>query len=108
MRKNPRGVFEKVTGTNVWRMRYWETERGKLRRERIGTKAAAIKTYRKRRTQIMERVKLPENFRAKPVEMKELIHEALQYSEKNNRGHKQDRLRLLHIGKEFGSRIAES
>lgn len=107
MGKHVRGIFEKVPGSGIWWIRYTDADH-KLRREKVGTKGAAITLYQKRKTEVLQRVKLPENFRAKPVELKELIKEALQHSETNNRGHKQDRLRLLTIGREFGNRIAES
>jgi site-specific recombinase XerD len=108
MKKRIRGVYERDKGAGVWWIRYWDTAKGRIVREKIGNKAAAIKLYQKRKTEVLQQVKLPENFRAKPVELKELIREAMQHSETNNRGHKQDRLRLLTIGREFGNRIAES
>jgi hypothetical protein len=48
MARNPRGVFEKVKGSGVWWIRYGDTD-GRLRREKAGTKAVAIKLYRKRK-----------------------------------------------------------
>jgi integrase len=108
MEKRIKGVYERDKGSGIWWIRYWDTAKGRIVREKIGNKAAAIKLYQKRKTEVLQRVKLPENFRAKPVELQELIKEAMQHSETNNRGHKQDRLRLLEIEKEFGNRIAES
>lgn len=105
--KKTRGVFEKFPGSGEWWIRYHDAN-GKLRREKVGNKGAAITLYRKRKTEVLQRVKLPENFKAKPVEMRELVNAALEYSKNNNRGHKQDRLRLLHILREFGNRTAES
>src|SRR3954463_4897867 len=107
MRKQPRGIYEKLSGSNVWWIRYADAM-GRIRREKVGSKGAAVTLYSKRKTEVLQRVKLPENFKAKPVEMRELINEALRYSQNNNRGHKQDRLRLLHIGKQFGSRAADA
>ncbi len=40
--KNPRGVFEKVSGSGVWWIQYFDAE-GRRRREKIGAKGAAIK-----------------------------------------------------------------
>jgi hypothetical protein len=48
MANNPRGVFEKVNGSGVWWIRYRDTD-GRLRREKAGTKAVAIKLYIKRK-----------------------------------------------------------
>ena len=96
---------KKLAGSNVWWVRYADAT-GRIRREKVGNKGSAIKLYSKRKTEVMQRIKLPENFKAKPVEMQELINEAMEYSRNNNRGYSQDRLRLLQITKEFGSRTA--
>jgi site-specific recombinase XerD len=105
--KSQRGMYEKEPGSNVWWIRYADAT-GKIRREKVGNRGAAIKLYQKRKTEVLQRIKLPENFKAKPVEMRELVTEAMEYSRNNNRGHSQDRLRLLHISKEFGNRTAVS
>jgi site-specific recombinase XerD len=107
MSKKPRGIYEKLSGSNVWWVRYADAT-GRIRREKVGNKGSAIKLYAKRKTEVMQRVKLPENFKAKPVEMRDLINEAVTYSRNNNRGFKQDRLRLQHILREFGTRNADS
>lgn len=105
--KSQRGIYEKEPGSNTWWIRYADAT-GKIRREKVGNKGAAVKLYQKRKTEVLQRVKLPENFKAKPVEMRALITEAIEYSRNNNRGHSQDRLRLLQIAKEFGSRAANA
>ena len=69
---------------------------------------AAIRLYAKRKTEVLQGIKLPENFRAKPVEMRVLIADAMEHCRNNNRGFAQDWLRLLTILKEFGSRTALS
>jgi hypothetical protein len=56
---------EKSTGSGVWWIRYADST-GKLRREKAGNKGAAITLYQKRKTEVLQRVKLPENFKAKP------------------------------------------
>ncbi len=102
-----RGVYEKVLGSGVWWVRYADST-GRIRREKVGNKGAAIKLYQKRKTQVLQGVKLPENFKAKLVEMSVLIHDALEHCRNNNRGFAQDRLRLLTILREFGNRTAAS
>jgi hypothetical protein len=62
MEKNPRGVFERKKGSGVWWIRYRDTD-GRLRREKSGTKAVAIKLYIKRKQEALEGRKLPENLR---------------------------------------------
>ena len=53
MKKNPKGIFEKVQGSAIWWIRYADAT-GRIRREKIGTKSAAIKLYRKRKTEVLE------------------------------------------------------
>lgn len=102
-----RGIYERVPGSGVWWIRYADST-GKLRREKAGNKGSAITLYQKRKTEVLQRVKLPENFKAKPAEMKVLIADALEHCRNNNRGFAQDRLRLGAILREFGSRTAPS
>jgi integrase len=61
--KKIRGVFEKVAGTGVWWIQYFDA-RGKRRREKAGTKSAGITLYRKRKTEALGGKKLPENLRS--------------------------------------------
>lgn len=105
--KNTKGVFEKVSGSGIWWVRYAGAT-GKIRREKVGNKGAAIKLYAKRKTEVLQGKKLPENFRAKPVEMQVLIADAIEHCRNNNRGFAQDRLRLLTVLRDFGSRTAAS
>jgi Phage integrase, N-terminal SAM-like domain len=58
-----RGVFEKIPGSGVWWIQYFDAA-GRRRREKVGAKSIAIKTVESRRTKTREGVKLPENLRA--------------------------------------------
>lgn len=104
MEKNPRGVFEKVKGTGVWWIRYRDTE-GRLRREKAGTKAVAIKLYTKRKQEALEGLKLPENLRKKKITFGALLDAAIEYSERNTPegGEKRYKCRLKLIRDAFGS-----
>ncbi len=57
-----RGVFEKIPGSGIWWIRYFD-QFGKKRREKAGSKSVAIKLYGKRKQQVLEGKKLPELFR---------------------------------------------
>lgn len=57
-----RGIFEKLAGPGVWWTRYVDAA-GRLRREKAGTKSAAILLYRKRKQQALEGRKLPEKLK---------------------------------------------
>jgi integrase len=61
-RRRERGVYEKVSGLGVWWIRYVDAA-GRLRREKAGTKSAAVDLYRKRKQQALEGIKLPEKLR---------------------------------------------
>jgi integrase len=61
--KKIRGVYEKVAGSGVWWIQYFDA-RGRRRREKAGTKSAAITLYSKRKTEALGGRKLPENLRS--------------------------------------------
>ena len=69
-----RGVFEKEPGSGLWWIQYFDSE-GRRRREKIGSRSAAIKLVEKRRTDVCAGVKMPENFRAKPITFGELAQD---------------------------------
>src|SRR5215472_426437 len=66
-RHNPRGVFQKVPGKNSpWWICCWDAQ-GRKRREKAGTKSAAIDLYRKRKNEALQGKKLPEKLRRATV-----------------------------------------
>ncbi len=87
-----RGIFEKAPGSGVWWIRYAD-QRGKLRREKVGTKSAAIMLYRKRKTEILQGKKLPEAVRRRTITFGELAQDALRYSEHHKRSYNDDQSR---------------
>jgi integrase len=76
-KKKQRGVFEKLPGTGVWWIRYTDAS-GKLRREKTGTKSAAITLYHKRKTEALEGKKLPEKLRLARPTLREFSKRFLQ------------------------------
>src|ERR1700740_1458387 len=74
-----RGVFEKVPGSGVWWVCYFDCT-GRKRREKAGTKSAAITLYHKRKTEALEGRKLPEKLRRPRVSFAEIAQDALAYS----------------------------
>jgi integrase len=105
--KRVRGIYEKEPGSNVWWIRYAD-ETGRIRRERIGSKSAAMKVYAKRKTEVLEGKKLPENFRAKAVTFGELADDAVAWSKANKISWQHDETRLKIMRKAFGHRPADS
>lgn len=78
-KRRQRGVYEKVPGSGVWWIRYADTT-GHIRREKAGTKSAALALYCKRKTEMLEGKKLPENLRRANVAFEEIARDALEYS----------------------------
>jgi integrase len=102
-----RGIFEKEPGSGVWWVRYADAN-GKIRREKIGNKGAAIKLYRKRKTEVLQGKKLPEQFRAKPVTFSELADDAIEWAKAHKLSWEDDEIRLKPLRDAFGTRAAES
>ncbi|MGC1998722.1 MAG: hypothetical protein WA658_02630 [Candidatus Acidiferrales bacterium] len=72
-----RGIFEKVPGSGEWWICYYD-QTGRRRREKAGTKSAAIQLYRKRKQQVLEGVKLPEKLRRRVVPFAEIAKDTLE------------------------------
>lgn len=106
-RRNPRGVYEKVRGSDEWWIRFVDAL-GRYRREKAGTKGAAIKLYRKRKTEALQGKKLPETLRRATVTFGEIAKDALAYSKANKRSHRDDEYRMKRLTGWFGSRPVES
>jgi integrase len=105
--KNPKGIFEKIPGSGIWWIRYAD-KTSKIRREKAGTKGAAIKLYAKRKTEVLQGRKLPETLRTKAVTFSDLAKDALEYSEANKISHRDDSSRMKPLQEAFGSRAADS
>jgi integrase len=109
-RKKPtkvRGVYEKVKGSNIWWICY---KQGSVRkREKVGARGAAIKLYHKRKTELLEGKKLPQNLRKRGVTFEVLAGEAETWSEEN---HPKDirtvKGRMKVLVAEFGDQTAAS
>ena len=107
MSKSVRGTYEKEPGTDVWWIRYADST-GRIRREKVGNKGAAIKLYRKRKTEVLQGTKLPENFRAKAVTFGELAEVALDYSKTHKSDYRHDDSRMKSVLETFRNRAAET
>lgn len=101
-----RGIFEKVPGSGVWWVIYFD-QFGKRRREKAGSKSVAIKLYGKRKQQVLEGKKLPELFRKPSVNVGQLLDDALGHSKRNKKSYKTDVPRIARLKEWFGSHPAE-
>lgn len=109
MSRQSRGVFEKIPGSGEWWIRYADASR-KLRREKAGTKAVAIKLYTKRKQEALQGKKLPESLRGRGVTFEKLCDDALEHSEASNGEQTSYELglKLDTIKEVFGKREAAS
>jgi len=101
-----RGLFEKVPGSGVWWIRYVDAE-GKLRREKVGSKSAAVNLRNKRKAEAWEGRKLPKRLNARLVRFSELADDYLEYARTNNLGRDVDKYRIAKLKSAFGDRPAE-
>jgi site-specific recombinase XerD len=95
-RKKQRGVFEKEPGSKVWWIRYADAT-GRIRREKAGTKGAAITLYSKRKTEALQGKKLPEQLRKRAVTFGEIAQDALEYSRQHKRTYRDDKCRMERL-----------
>jgi len=102
-----RGIYEKQPGSKIWWIRYADGT-GRIRREKAGTRGAAIKLYQKRKTEVLQGKKLPENLRAPMVAFAELSKDALAYSKAHKRSYGDDVIRMEKLLSSFRGRSAES
>jgi site-specific recombinase XerD len=91
--RNPRGVFEKISGSGEWWICYWDAQ-GRKRREKAGTKSNAILLYRKRKTEALQGKKLPEKLRRATVSFAEIAKDALTYSKAQKLSYRHDECRM--------------
>jgi len=105
VRRYPKGLYEKVPGSGVFSIRYADVN-GKIRREAVGAKSAALKLYHKRKTEVLQGKKLPETLRQKRITFAELAKDALAYSKAHKRSHRHDQYRMKALEKKFGTRDA--
>lgn len=68
-----------VRGPGIWWIRYAD-HRNKEHREKVGRRSDAITLYNKRKTETLQRQKLPESFRAKGITFAGLCKDALEHS----------------------------
>jgi len=78
--KPDRGIFEKVSGSGVWWIRYVDAQ-GRYRREKAGTWGNADKLLTKRKNEALQGKKLPETLRCAPVTFREIAAGALAWSD---------------------------
>ncbi len=105
-----RGVFERPEGSGIWWVQWFDVN-GNRRREKAGTKAAAIKLKAKRTTDKLEARKIPETLRhTADVRFSELCSDAQDHAAHENGDSAQSNLRgvINALLPNFGGRPAPS
>ena len=87
-------------------IRYIDAQ-GRFRREKAGTKGAAIDLYRKRKNEALEGKKLPEKLRRATVSFAEIAKDALAYSKSNKLSYSDDMWRMETLLRWFREYPAE-
>lgn len=105
--KKVRGVFEKVAGSDIWWICYFDSD-GRKRREKAGRKSDAIDLYRKRKMEAFQGKKLPEKLRTRKVSFAELAKDALEYSEAHKHSFADDKIRMAKLKEWLGQRPADA
>ncbi len=106
-RKKQRGVFEREPGSGEWSIQYFD-QYGRRRREKVGSKSAAIAAYQKRKTEIREGRFFPEKLKRREVSFAELATDALAYSKAHKRSYDDDIYRMERLLSWFRDRAADS
>lgn len=107
MKKRQRGIFEKVSGSGVWWIRF--AVGGKLKREKAGTLAHAKRLYQSRKADVWTGRKLPHTLRRVALTFAEMTDKALERSALKTPASHQDNVeRLRPFIARFGNRPADA
>ena len=106
-RRAQRGVFEKVSGSGIWWIRYIDAQ-GRYRREKAGTKSNAKDLYTKRKNEALAGKKLPEKLRSRAVSFDEIADDAIVYVKARYSRPADDLARLEVLKGWFPGRAAET
>ena len=98
--KKGRGVWEREPGSKIDWIRYRVD--GVLKREKVGTKKAAGDLLIKRKNEIREGIKMPENMRHTSIRFKALCDDILVFSKKHHRDFRSVEIRVKKIVAAFG------
>ena len=100
-----RGVFEEQPG--IWAIRYSDGK-GKIRRERVPSRAAGVALYQQRKTEIRNGAKLPANLRYKGATVRSIAEYAVEWY----KSHKKKDVRTFEgrmnlLIRDLGNRLAD-
>jgi hypothetical protein len=97
-----RGLWEREPGSDIWWIRYRVD--GVLKREKAGAWGAAKDLLNKRKNEIREGIKMPENMRHTSIRFKTLCDDILVFSKKHHRDFRSVEIRVKKIVADFGEK----
>jgi site-specific recombinase XerD len=102
-----RGVWERIPGSGIWWVHYYDAE-GKRHREKVGRKAEAIKLYHQRKADAHAGRKLARPLRQRERTFQEFADNAIAYAKKHKANPADDEQKVSVLVQEFGDRPASS
>jgi site-specific recombinase XerD len=102
-----RGVFEKVPGSGVWWIHFYDAE-GKRRREKVGRKSDARKLYLQRKADAAVGRKIDRPLRQRERTFEKCANLALEYSRNHKSNVTDDKQKIAILVREFGLRRAST
>lgn len=102
-----RGVFERPALSDIWWIRYTDSE-GKYRREKVGRRSDAIALYQKRKNDARVGVKLHDNLRHRKVTFRALADHVKEFARTHHTQERDTAARVERLLPVFGDREAES
>ena len=103
--KPVRGLWEREPGSEIWWIRY--RVGSVLKREKAGAHGAAKELLNKRKNEIREGIKMPENMRQASPRFKTLCDDILVFSKKHHRDFRSVEIRIKKIVTDFGETPAD-
>jgi integrase len=105
--KTPRGIYEKVKGSGVWWI-YWTDGKQGRHREKAGRLSDAKTLLAKRKTEVLQKRKLPEKLQGQVTTFGSLVKDALTHSKAENgdRSTHELGLKFAIMADEFNARDA--
>jgi integrase len=106
--KKHRGVYEKLAGSGTFWIRFADGF-GRIRRQKVGSKSAAISLYHKRKNEALEQKHLPENLRTvvRVSNLVQALEEDYERTDKKSRNSVKVRVHK-HILPFFGTMAADA
>jgi hypothetical protein len=105
--RSTRGVFEKVPGSGVWWIHFYDSE-GRRHREKVGRKSDAQRLYLQRKAHAAAGRKIARPLNERERTFAECVELACNYSRNHKSNFADDHQKMAILAREFGNRRASS